>query len=264
MSAPDPEARFDRSPADWRIAPARGLDFTLEAGGWPEAEARRAEIDADFAARKAANPHLWNGQILLLRRFDFRDGCLSGTFRQTDFATFLWWRHDGWRDLGMVNAFGLAALEGADGGFVLGVMGPQTSSAGRIYFPGGTPDPADVTAGGQVDLEASVWRELGEETGLVRADVARDEGWSVVFDGPRLALLRRLVFPEPADALAARIRAFLARERAPELSDVAVVHKEADISPHMVPFATAYIRGRWRADGWAGPLTAPGNCERVR
>lgn len=237
---------WGRTAAEASLTGVWALDLSLEPGGWPELEGRADEVRAHFALRQADNPALWNGPILLMRG-DFRlaDGNLSGRFRQSDFASFLWWRDAGWPDLGMVNAFALAAMEGSDGGFVLGVMGAHTSMGGRIYFPGGTPDPSDVTADGRVDLVGSVFRELEEETGLIAADVAEDLGFTAVFDGPRVALLRRLVFAVPADALAARIRAFLAAEATPELADVAVVHGEADLSERIAPFAVSYMRGRW-------------------
>lgn len=228
-----------------RVAPVRHLRLRLEPGGWPEAEAHRAEIDHHFAARQAANPHLWNGDILLMRGHQFTDGVLDGQVRLADFASFLWWRDQGWPDLGMINIFALAALEGADGAFLMGVMGPHTSTAGRIYFPGGTPDPNDLTPDGTLDLAGSVWRELLEETGLGPDDVACDAGFTAVFDGPRLALLRRLILPEPAAVAAARIRAFLAREAQPELADMAIVRNGKDISSQMAPFAVAYMRDRW-------------------
>lgn len=250
MTSADPEtARGAFWGVDWtvgrRIAPVHRLDFSAEDGGWPELEPHRPEVEAHFARRAGDNPHLWNGPVLLLRDHAFRDGHLSGAFRRTDFAAFTFWRDTGWRDLGMVNAFALAAIEGADGGFVLGVMGPHTASAGRTYFPGGTPDPSDITPDGRVDLHASMLRELEEETGLAPADIARDAGFTGIFDGPRVALMGRLVFDAPAQELAARIRAFLASEAQPELADVAVVHGEADITPAMAPFAVDYMRARW-------------------
>ncbi len=228
-----------------RIVPVRALDFVLEPGGWPELEPQRAEIDSYFAARVAANPHLWNGAVLMLRHSHLDDGVLRGTFRRTDFASFLWWKAQGWMNMGLRNAFSLAALEGSDGGFVLGVMGPQTSAAGQIFFPCGTPDLSDITPDGRVDLAASALRELAEETGLLPGDIAQDHGLMAVYDGPRLALLRQLVFSEPAEELATRIRSFLARENLPELSDVVVVHREQDMLPAIAPFAADYIRARW-------------------
>lgn len=228
-----------------RIVPVRTLDFVLEPGGWPEVEPHRAEIDSHFSMRVAANPHLWNGAVLMLRHSRLDDGVLRGTFRRTDFASFLWWQARGWPNMGLRNAFALVALEGSDGGFVLGLMGPQTSAAGRIYFPGGTPDLSDITPDGHVDLAASSLRELEEETGLLPRDIAQDHGFMAVYDGPRLALLRQLVFPEPAAELARRIRGFLRQQALPEFSDVVVVHGEEDLLPMIVPFAADYIRARW-------------------
>lgn len=239
----------DINAEDRRSAPVLGLDLRLEPGGWPETAPFLCEIEAHFAARSAENPRLWNGQLLLLRDYSFKAGVLAGAFRQTDFAAFTWWREVmNWRDLGMINAFALAAIEGSDGAFVLGVMGAHTAVPGRTYFPGGTPDPSDLADGDVVDLEGSVLRELEEETGLTAGDVAHDAGFTAVFDGPRIALLRRLVFPEPADALARRIRRFLARERLPELQDVVVVRSEDAVPAHTAPFALAYMRARWAAE----------------
>ncbi|MGQ3675237.1 NUDIX hydrolase [Xanthobacter sp. TB0139] len=234
-----------------QIFAVQALHFVLEPGGWPQAEAHHAEIETCFAACRQKNPHLWNGEILMLdqaslRREETAEGVvLHGAFRRTDFASFLWWRMQGWPDMGLRNAFSLAALEGADGGFVLGRMGAQTSSAGHIYFPGGTPDLSDVTERGYVDLAASSLREMAEETGLHPGDIAHDGGFIAVEDGPRLALLHRLVFAEPADALADRIRAFLGREALPELADMVVVHREEDLLPAIAPFTVAYMRARW-------------------
>lgn len=229
-----------------RIAPVLSLDLRVEDGGWPEAEARRAEIEAYYSERSTQNPHMWNGPILVSRDPSFSEGRLRARCRHTDFATLLWWRDHGWPPMGAANIFSLAALEGADGGFVLGVMGAHTATAGRIYFPGGTPDPADITPAGEVDLLGSAFREMAEETGLTAGDVAADHGWTGIFDGPRVALLRRLVFAESAQELAARIRRFLASEKLPELADVSVVQSEADITDKVVPFSVAYMRARWR------------------
>ncbi len=52
--------------------------------------------------------------------------------------------------------------------------GAVDGGGGRVYFPCGTPDLSDVTPDRRVDFEASHWRELAEETGLTRADIARE------------------------------------------------------------------------------------------
>jgi 8-oxo-dGTP pyrophosphatase MutT (NUDIX family) len=95
----------------------------------------------------------------------------------------------------------MAALRAQDG-FVLAEMGAHTANAGRIYFPAGTPDPGDV-AQGQVDLAASVLRELTEETGLTPDELTIDPDWLVVDAGPYNACMKLMRSPLPALDLAA-------------------------------------------------------------
>ena len=45
------------------VIPIDHLALSFEPWRWPFAEARRAEIDAHFAARRAERPHMWNGRV---------------------------------------------------------------------------------------------------------------------------------------------------------------------------------------------------------
>ena len=89
----------------------------------------------------------------------------SGAYFETDYANYVAWRDWGHPGERVENCFSMAALRGADGAFLLGEMAPHTMNAGKIYFPAGTPDPADIFDG-KVDLDGSARRELLEETGL--------------------------------------------------------------------------------------------------
>src|SRR4029079_16722885 len=122
---------------------------------WDFAEKRRREIDMHFAALQQANPALWNGNVLLLHRSELSARVFRGAYLETDFASFITWRDWDWPDRAVNNCFGLGARRGSDGAFLLGVMGPHTANAGKIYFPGGTPDPRDVVDG-SVDLNLSI------------------------------------------------------------------------------------------------------------
>ena len=91
--------------------------------------------------------------------------CFRADYFEADFASFLAWRDWGFPDKGVFNGFGMGALRGSDGAFVLGEMAANTANAGRIYFPSGMSDPCDVRDGA-FDIAGSIMREVEEETGL--------------------------------------------------------------------------------------------------
>ena len=106
-------------------------------------------------------------------------------------------------------------------------MNENTAQAGRVYFPCGTPDPADIVDG-RVDLDLSVARELREETGLEVADFAAAPGWTAVVDGNLVMQVKILRSSENAEALRARIMRHLAAETQPELADIRIVRNPDD------------------------------------
>jgi hypothetical protein len=218
------------------------LDLHVEAFDWDFARERRADIDAHFEAQRLGRSGLWNGRVLLMHRHQIEGSCLRGAYFETDFASFMAWRDFGFPDPTIRNCFALGALKGSDGGYVLGVMGQQTANAGKIYFPGGTPDPSDVR-GHRVDLEASVRREVSEETGLGPGLFEIAPGWDCVLAGPLIGLLKPMAARETADELRQRIRDHIAREADPELADAYVAQGTADIHPMMPGFVQTFLRG---------------------
>jgi 8-oxo-dGTP pyrophosphatase MutT (NUDIX family) len=217
------------------------LDLTYEPWDWPFATRRRADIDAHFAAKQREKPNLWNGQVLLARQPAWGQGRFSASYFTTDFASFLAWRDWGFVDSSVFNSFGMGALRCTDGAFVMGEMAPHTSTAGRIYFPAGTPDPDDI-AGDRVDIAGSVTRELEEETGLTPADYQAAPHWDCITTGAAIALIRILDVAMAAETLRARIEANLSRQKQPELSAIHLVRARADISAAMPPFIAAFIK----------------------
>ena len=124
---------------------------------------------------------------------------------EADFASFLAWRDWGFPDRGVFNGFGMGALRGSDGAFVLGEMGQHTANAGRIYFPSGTPDLDDLSDGA-VDIAGSVAREVEEETGLTPADYRAAAHWDCVVAGAAIAMIRMLNVEVTGEALRAQDR----------------------------------------------------------
>ena len=231
---------------DCTIASVDRIDCRLVAHRWAYAEAAAAQIDAHWAARRAANPAMYDGAVLLacraeLTRGDDGERVMRLDAFETRFSRFLAWRDFGWPDKGVFNFFAMPAARSSDGAFLVGEMGPDHSSAGQRYFPCGTPDPSDVTAAGAVDLAGSLRRELCEETGLVAAEGAETDGWTVIFDEQYIACLKRLDWPQEAPALAARVRGFLAAETRPELCDVHMLAPGRYDDLRLPGFMTAFL-----------------------
>ena len=234
MSEPEEIVRVDR--VECRYEPAR----------WAFADENATAIEVHWQALVAAKPKLFNGRVLVQHRGAVArdpDGAavFRGAYLETDFKVFQAWRDFGFPPAGVRNGFGMAALESGDGAFILGEMAAHTANAGWVYFPSGTPDPSDVRDGA-VDIEGSVRRELFEETGLAADDVVFDPGFTVMIDAVRAGFMKRVRSPEPAERLVARIHAFLARERNPELARMHVVRQAADIDDRVIPVVADYLR----------------------
>ncbi|MFC7396724.1 NUDIX hydrolase [Chelatococcus sp. GCM10030263] len=226
-----------------RLLTLREVDLRLVDGVWPWAEANRAAIEAHWAALTAANPALFNGRVLVMRQREIDGEVMTGQVIAVDYASFLAMRDFGAPDPGTGNCFAMAALRSADGAYVLGVMGSHTANAGRVYFPAGTPDMSDVLPDGRLDLLGSVTRELAEETGITPDDVTIEEGWTAVFEGARVALMRIVRSPLSAAELVGRIERFLASEEQPELAGLKLVRRAADIDTATMPlFLQHYLR----------------------
>jgi 8-oxo-dGTP pyrophosphatase MutT (NUDIX family) len=220
------------------------LELSFAPHHWSFADQRRLEIDAYFEARRRKTPELWNGRVLLLSQCVLRERKLSGSFFETDFASFLAWKDWDCPDRTVVNCFAMGALRAADGAFLVGVMGAHTANAGRIYFPAGTPDPTDVR-GSIVDLDQNVVREVAEETGLTPNDFNPRFGWHAVVQGPRVALFKILDVGASAIDVRARILGHLTRDTMPEFADIRIVRGRDDLDPEMPAFVTAFLDRAW-------------------
>ena len=181
--------------------------------------------------------------LLLKRRTLAGNGSkLEGAFFETSYADFIGWRAFGHPGEPVSSCFSMAALRSADGAFLLGEMAPHTYNGGRIYFPAGTPDPSDVFSG-KLDLDASVRRELFEETGVSADEAAITDGWTVVFTPQRIACMKLMTLSLSADQAKARIDAFLALDPQSELARMHVVRRAGDIDEARTPaFVSAYLR----------------------
>ncbi len=218
------------------VFPLRRVECRHRQVEWPFVREHAGRIAAFWAEFCARNPASFNGRVFLLHEARFApDGGFAGACLEADFSAFIAWRDFGYPGGWLRNFFAMAALRAADGAFLLGEMAPGTANAGKIYFPCGTPDPADRLADGTIDLAASALRELGEETGLKAAELRVLPGWLCVDSAPCLAFLREVRLDLPAREaramLLARINALPERE----LVDIHIVRGREDIDPQRMP-----------------------------
>lgn len=231
-----------------RVIPIDRLELAFETHFWLFADERRAHIDAHWKTLVLEKPSMWNGQVLMMHRWAVEDRVFRGAHFACDFASFLAWRDWEYPDDQVRNGFPATAIRCSDGAFLLGVQGSHTANAGTAYFPAGMVDMSDVKDT-SVDLDANVWREIGEETGLTRADLLEIPGWTSVLIGPRIAHIKTLHAAETAEALRERILAFIAREKDPELADIVIVRKPSDCDDRVAPFVMAFLNSVWSSPG---------------
>lgn len=229
------------SPAEPEITSLDRADIAVEPYSWPFAEDRRADIARYFDDCRKTRTGMWNGRVLLAHRLTVAGRVLRGACFETDFASFLAWREWGFPGTPVCNIFGPAALRAADGAWLAGEMSPSTASAGKIYFPCGTPDLKDIKDG-RLDLEGSVGRELFEETGLDIAGLKAAPGWIAVRDHCYFGMMKVIDAPEDAMTLRRRILRHLAGEAEPELSDIHILRGVDDIKPSMPRFMATFLR----------------------
>lgn len=228
------------------IVEVAAADLRFEPRPWRFAVEREAEIAAHWREALAEKPRMFDGRVLLqhrggVERDEQNRASFRGAYLETSFSSFLAWRAWGLPPAGVRNGFGMAALRGSDGGFVLGEMAAHTANAGRIYFASGTPDPSDIVDG-RVDMEGSIRRELAEETGLDPATLRFGDGMVVVMAASSVGFMKIIEAPEPAERLVERIHGFLAHEREPELCRMHVVRRAEDIGPAVQSSCAAFLR----------------------
>lgn len=219
-----------------------GIDLTVTDTPWAFEIENQQAIDAHFKEAQRRNPHLWNGQTLKLAGYTFEDGVFSGKCVHCSFAAYLAWRDWGAPDPTAFNLFGSAILRSADNALLYGLMSQHTATAGLIYPPGGNLEPKDIAENGKVDVEASIYRELAEETGLERQDVT-EGGLYIIFDGPRISIARVFDCGRTAANLRQAVLEHSLASQEQELADVRIFRSPDDLNaPAIIPYARALGR----------------------
>ena len=221
------------------ITRLKAVNTLYEPTEWDFSEQRRADIDTHWEKLRLEKPKMFNGTVLMQHHWALEGGVYTAAYSPVDYASFLAWHHFGQPNAPRRNGFAMAALRANDGAFILGVMGTHTANAGKIYFPGGTPDMSDVTPDGRVDLATSMTRELFEETGLHANEVDIDQQWILVTDVQRAAFIKNARLNVSAKTAREMILDRLTLQTDPELSDIAIVRKPEDINLDRTPLFAA-------------------------
>ena len=226
-----------------RTAQVAAIHCPVEPYDWPFARDEAARIDAHWAGLRAKKPALFDGRVLLARDLAVDGDTLRGICFEASYKSFIGWRDLGYPGPPVVNCFAMAALLAADGAFMLGEMSASTANGGVLYFPAGTPEPADIGIDGRVDYEGSILRELAEETGLLPHEVTLDARWTIVFaPRPAVACMRIARSALDAAALQARLAAHNATNPSPELTRLVAVREPADFDAARMPdFMLIYL-----------------------
>ncbi len=191
------------------------------------ATAHVGEIAENWKREVAANPALFDGQMVLQQQLTFADGHIEGEARMASYSAFLHWRGLG-RPPGAHHLFAMPLIMSSDGAVVAIRMGSKTANPGRIYCAAGSMDGDDVVDG-LCDLDFSMARELYEETSLRLEEAEAAPGYRGLVMDNTVAVYRLFHYKEDAETLAQRIRRHVAAEPDPEIDGPVIIR---DAAPH--------------------------------
>lgn len=230
-----------------RVFELDAVRLRLDEAEHPWVAANRDAVAAHWAREQVERPWLFNGTVILHRDLQFDDGAIHGVSHRAPYAGLLhlirtWKAQDGEAaakaeaQLNAWHLFGSAVILSSDGAMLLIRMAPRTANPGKVYAPAGSLDQSDI-ADGWVDVDGSILREAHEETGEALSSARAEEhlfGWR---SGGRVAIFRRFVLAEPADAIATRMRAHIVTAAEQEVDDIVIVRTPEDLGP----MAPAYM-----------------------
>lgn len=232
----------------------KSLDLRLTDGSWAFSEVYRQDIQAHWERRVAEAPSFFNGTIHLLTGFSVSsEGHFSAKFIRSDFKSFLYWRETGWPDRSVMDAFGSALIVSSEGHVLLGRQRAGNLNGGLSYPPSGFIDARDVQPDGRIDIEASVAREIFEETGLAGPEIERNGDYVVTLAGPVLSIAVRYRSKLPDAALLDATFHHISADAESELECVSFVDPNQIGSGIAMPsYAETLLTGISRAKTCAG------------
>lgn len=211
------------------VCRVRSCRLQLNPGTWAFAQERGVEIAEHWHRRQAESPRLFDGRLLMSLPPTITEEVFHAELLATDFKAYLFWRESGFPDAGIFDGFGSALIRSVEGHVLLGRQRGGNINSGLAYLPGGFIDERDVQGDDSVDIAASIARELMEETGLEAGDFDRTSGYFITRYGSQISIAQDYRSPLLADALRTKMLTAIAKQHEPELDDIVVVTREADL-----------------------------------
>ncbi len=223
----------DKMPRSWppegQVFPVRRVEIRVSDAAHPFSLAERDAIERNWREESAANPALYDGEMLLQSAVDISDAGVLATAHLVSFSTFLLWRKRRPR-AGGLHLFGLPLLVSSDGAVVAIRMGRHTANPGKVYCAAGSLDAHDIQ-NGYCDVEANMAREVAEETGLDLSAALAEPVLHALHVDSVVTVLRVYRFAQTAQEMLAAIAAHMETETEPEI-DGAVAIRDSDPARH--------------------------------
>ncbi len=223
------------------IFPVSGIDVRVIDGPHPYFLSHKAEIAANWELEIAANPSLYDGQMLLMNTLQIRDSVIFGECHAVPFSTLMLWRKT--RSTAAIHLFGQPVIVSSDGAVIAIRMGQHTANPGRVYCASGSLDLDDIR-NGHCDLDGNMAREVLEETGLSLADAMHVSGYHGLHDKGIVTVFRAYHFAAAAAELIEQIAAHIAGDPKPEI-DTALAIRSDDPGlydyPRFMPLILSWV-----------------------
>ncbi len=196
---------------DWppygTVFPVSRIDLRVGEGEHPFRRAEAAAVAENWQREHAANPALYDGEMILQQRLRIGDGEISADGFLTRFSTFLWWRKQAVPGSGY-HLFGLPVPVSSDGAIIAIRMAAHTANGGEVYCAAGSLDRSDIVDG-RCDLFANMAREVAEETGLDLGHARADDNVHAFHLDRRVTVFRLYHFDLTAEEMLERIAAHM-------------------------------------------------------
>ncbi len=225
-----------------RVVRVERCDLAAVDEPWAYALEHADAIDFHWDMRSAENPNFFNGRVRMLANYGLDGDTLRGTFLETDFKDFLYWREMGEPEAGVTDAFASAIIWANDGGLVLCRQRPGHINKGLVYLPGGFVDANDVAADGRIGIAASSAREVLEETGLSAPLLTQQPGFTLTFSNKQLSIGVTYRCDLTSHQVRERVMAHLSADPRSELAEVVMVHRRSDLDQMVIaPYARVLL-----------------------